>query len=110
MQLFVGVELLRGFGEVEMKSTLLSPVSNQPSSRLNAAVVFERSGAAAEPSKQFAPPYPTKSMIDGPDGHCPVNATVSLTRAILPAVDPTAIAPIASGVGRSVVPPAPAAC
>src|SRR5215510_13693767 len=108
-QLFVGDELLRGFGVPSAKLFALSLVSRQPLSPLSAAVVFVSVGAAPGPSKQFAAPYPTKSMIAGSEGHTPVNATVLFTNATLPEVEPTAIEPVASGVGSSSVPPRPAA-
>src|SRR5689334_24181768 len=48
-----------------------------------------------------------KSTIAPPTGHPPDKATVLLTSATLPAVALMAIFPMALGVGRLVVPPAP---
>src|SRR5262245_25157449 len=61
------------------------------------------------PSKQAVIPYPTRSMIVAPEGQAPVSAVVVETSATLPAVADIAMAPIASGDGSGVVPPAPAA-
>src|SRR5262245_49420108 len=108
VQLCIDDELLCGFGTAETKLALLSSVSKQPLSSLMAAVVFESPGAAPAPSKQFAAPYPTKSIMAGLEGQTPVNGTVLLTNATLPAPAPIGISPMASGVGRSRVPPAPA--
>src|SRR5215475_6548530 len=109
VQLCIDDELLCGFGTPDVKSALLSSVSKQPLSSLRAAVVFERVGAAPEPSKQFAPSEPTKSTIPEPDGQFPINVSVLLTNATLPEVAPMAIVPVASGAGRLSVPPRPAA-
>ncbi len=46
-------------------------------------------------------------MMDPPVGQPPVSAVVVLTRATLPAVALIAMVPMASGVGRLVVPPVP---
>src|SRR5215475_14405169 len=108
-QLFVGDELLRGFGVPSAKLFALSLVSRQPLSPLSAAVVFVSVGAAPGPSKQFAAPYPTKSTIPGSEGQRPVNATELLTKATLPEPAPMRIEPVASGVGSSSVPPRPVA-
>jgi hypothetical protein len=75
-----------------------------------AAVVFD-SVAVGVPSEQFAAePKPTKSTSVGSGvGHEPLNAVVLLTSATFPAVALILIEPVASGVGRFVVPPAPTA-
>src|SRR5204863_5818853 len=52
-----------GAGAGLSKSPALLSVSVQPSFFRTPAVVFERVGAAALPSKKVALPYPTKSMI-----------------------------------------------
>src|SRR5829696_4386639 len=40
-----------------------------------------------------------KSMMDGPVGHAPESSVVVLVSATLPAVEPMAMVPVASGVG-----------
>src|SRR5258706_6077570 len=56
-------------------------------------------------------PYPIKSTISGSLGQLPADpplrTTELATSAIFPAVDPTKIPPVRSGVGLVVVPPAP---
>src|SRR4051794_29007584 len=102
---------LRGLAVFDVKSVLLLPTSEQaPSTREIAMVVADGVGAAAEPSKQFAnSPYPTKSTMEGPAGHTPVRGTVEFTRATFPVEPSNAVLPVASGVGRLIVPsPAPA--
>jgi hypothetical protein len=74
---------------------------------LSIEVVLEGAALAA-PSKPFAvAPKPTKSIIAVPVGLLPDNAVVVLQSATFPAVPDIAIVPIASGVGRLVVPPVP---
>src|SRR5690349_608704 len=51
-----GEAVLRGLGAAAAKSAPLPSVSWQPPSRRTAAVVFERAGAGAVPSKKSAPP------------------------------------------------------
>src|SRR5215831_9116203 len=55
VQLCKALLLFRGLGVPASKSLALSFVSRQPPFFLSAAVVFVSVGAAAEPSKQFAP-------------------------------------------------------
>src|SRR5262249_4346627 len=99
----------RGSGGLAVKSAELLSMSLQPEWVLNAASVFPRSGAGPPPSKQVAElPYPTKSIMFEPVGQAPVNVVELLTNATLAEVAPIAIVPVASGVGRSTVPPAPA--
>jgi hypothetical protein len=75
-----------------------------------AAVVFDNV-AVGVPSEQFAAePKPTRSTSVGSAvGHEPLNVVALLTSAIFPAVALILIEPVASGVGRFVVPPAPTA-
>ena len=65
----------------------------------------------AEVSEQFVPdPKPMKSTTVAPKGQpLPLRAVVVLTRATLPAFALMLMLPVASGVGRLVVPPDPAA-
>ena len=108
---FAGEELFLGLGALAVKSAELLSVSVHPLPALNAAVVFDRVGADPEPSKKLAPlvpvPNPTKSFV--PAGFDPDKADVEVTRATFPAVALIVIVPVASGVGRFVVPPVPAA-
>src|SRR5690348_3157308 len=105
--------VLRGLGAPTAKSVLLLSVSVAPAALRKAAVVLESVAVGPVPSKQFVPvPYPARSTILAPVGQVPERTVVLFTSATLPA--PAAIAipepvPVASGVGRSVVPPAPAA-
>ncbi len=93
-----------------MKSSPFWSVSVQPLLFLSTAFVLLGAGVGPEPSKQFAvDPYPTKSRMLAPPGHDPVRAVVVLTSATLLAVADIAIVPVASGAGKFVVPPAPAA-
>jgi hypothetical protein len=103
---------LRGAGAPVVKSALLLFVSVQPLAPRSAAVVFVRAGVAPFPSKPAAFPYPTKSINSGA-AHVgapvvQVSAVALLTRATFPPVADIAMPPDASGVGRLVVPPAPA--
>src|SRR6266404_9150662 len=98
---------LCGLGGPVVKSAPLLFVSVQPPLRRSAAGVFVVAAVGPAPSKQFAVPSPTKSAMNEPVGQAPVSATDETTRAILPPVAPMAIRPVASGVGRFVVPPAP---
>src|SRR6266850_2765691 len=54
------VALLRGLGELAVKSWTLLSVSLQPPRLRKSAAVLPNNGAAAEPSKHTAAPYPTK--------------------------------------------------
>ena len=96
------IELLRGIGPpLTLKSALLLSVSVQPLLFLIAATRFVVP-AAGEVSEQSAAPYATKSTIPFAKkaGQLPLKTVVLLTSATFPAVEPTAIAPVASGVGR----------
>ena len=55
MQKSIGDSSVRGFGPAAAKSAALSSVSWQPASARKPAVVFDSAGAAALPSKKFAP-------------------------------------------------------
>lgn len=78
------------------------------------SIEFVLDGAVAGPVplKPLAVvPNPTKSITEVlAEGLVPVSAMVELQRATLPAVALMAIVPVASGVGKLVVPPVPAAC
>src|SRR5580765_3967237 len=96
-------------GPSAKKSLALLSVSWQPSRFLVADRRFDNVGVGPEPSKHAAPlPYPTKSIIEPPLGHGPLNADVVLVRATRAVFAPIATAPVASAVGNDVVPPAPA--
>lgn len=105
-----GEAALRGFGVPGAKSVELLPASVQPSPARRIAFVLEGAGAAA-PSKQSAfGPKPTRSTTVVPKGQTPpLSEAVVLTSATLPAVALIFIEPVASGVGRLVAPPVPAA-
>ena len=106
---FVADAEFRGVGLPVEKSTELLSLSVQPLPARLADVVFV-STDAGDVSEQFAAPYPIKSTTVAPNGHpVPVKAVVLFTKATLPAVADMAMLPVASGVGRLVVPPAPAA-
>ena len=109
VQIWVGDELLRGFGAPDTKSMELSLVSKQPSFKRRSAVVFVSKGAVPEPSKQSVPPYPTRSTIPAAAalGQAAVIVVVLFTIATFVDVELTGMVPIASGVGRLSVPPAP---
>ena len=92
-----------------LKSVALLSVSVHPLDARSAAVVLLGAAVGPEPSKHVVLPKPTKSMIVAPVGQLPVSAVVLLTSATLPAVALMLIFPVASGVGRFVVPPVPAA-
>src|ERR1043166_4292478 len=101
-------EVLRGFGAATEKSAELLSVSLQPLLFRIAAVVLLSVGGAV-PSEQFVLPKPTMSTTVPPVGQAPVSAVVELTSATLPAVPLMFVVPVASGAGRFVVPPVPAA-
>ena len=102
--------LLRGVGAPAVKSVEFVSVSEQPLAPLNIAVVLLGAGVGPPPSKQFAvDPKPAKSITVDPNGQIPSSAVVVLTSATLPAVELSAMVPVASGAGKPVVPPAPAA-
>ena len=52
---------------------------------------------------------PTRSTIVALVGHVPLSGVVFETSATLPVVPDIGIVPVASGLGRGVVPPVPAA-
>jgi O-acetyl-ADP-ribose deacetylase (regulator of RNase III) len=105
-----GDALFRGFAAAALKSEVLLSVSVQPFAVRSTAFVLLGAGVGAEPSKQFAVlPKPTKSMIETELGQAPLSAVVLFTNATLPAVAAMLMLPVASGVGRLVVPPPPAA-
>src|SRR5690242_5440549 len=101
--------LLRGSGVPAWKSALLLSVSGALSVRLS-AVVLLRPGAAAV-SKSLAVPYPMKSLTPAAVAHVApqLSAALPVTRATLPFVPLMLMEPVASGAGRAVVPPVPAA-
>ena len=102
--------VFRGFGAPVAKSVELTSASVQPFLPRSTAVLLLGAGVGPAPSKQFAVvPYPTKSIMLAPVGQETVKAVVVLTSATLLAVADIAMLPVASGVGRLVVPPAPAA-
>ena len=102
-----------GVGTPAAKSAALLLLSVQPFKALITAFVLDGAGVAPVPSKQFAVvPNPTKSTTVAPVGQL-VPAVINVftfTSATLPAVPLIAIVPVASGVGKEVVPPAPCAC
>ena len=113
---------LRGLGAPVAKLVELLLVSVQPLLPLRSAVVFDRAGAAALPSKQVAFPKPTKSrtlavlvfgQVAPPKGvvpaALPLRAVVLLTNAAFPPVTAKLVEPVASGVGRAepIAPPEP---
>jgi hypothetical protein len=103
---------LRGFGAEIRESAALSFVSMHPPDCLNSAVVLPGAGAGPTPSKQklsvaAVPPYPTRSMMLILEGHAPESAVAPKTSATFPVVAAIAIVPLASGVGKLVVPPLP---
>ena len=102
-----GAALLRGCGATTEKSAALLSVSVQPLAARSAAVVFDRHRVGAASKQLAVGPNPTRSMIVPPTGQAPLSAVVLLTSATFPAVPDIAIVPVASGVGRFVVPPAP---
>ena len=71
-------------------------------------LVFTVAGAGLV-SNPFAAPYPTLSTIEVPVGFAPEIGVVLFTNATLPVVPDILVIPVASGVGRFAVPPAPAA-
>src|SRR4051794_9181748 len=93
----------RGLGAPTLKSAALLSVSVSPPPCRIAAVVLESVGVGAV-SAQFAAPKPTRSTAVG---QAPLSAVVDATSATLPAVADIAMLPVASGPGKSSVPPAP---
>lgn len=104
------VALLRGFGVPAVKSAALLSESAQPSPFLMTAFVALGAGARAASKQLAVEPKPTKSTTEPPEGHEPVSAAGMFVSATLPAVADICVVPVASAVGRSVVPPAPCAC
>jgi hypothetical protein len=103
------VDVLRGKGPPEiLKSVLLFAVTEHDGVRI-AAVVFVNA-AVGLLNEQFAAPKPIRSTSAGSEvGQAPVSAVVLLTSATLPVVALILIEPVASAVGRFIVPPVPAA-
>src|SRR5215471_13147643 len=106
---FVGLEELRGFGAMTSKSEDVTAVKTQPPPLRMAAVVLLR--FAVVPWQSAVPPKPTSSITVAPEGQDvpDTNAVVCCASTTLPADADMAIAPVASGVGSAVLPPAPAA-
>src|SRR5262245_11101996 len=116
-QPWTGDAPLRGAGATTAKSIALLSVSAQPLPRRSAAVVFEVAGAALEPSKKSALPYPIRSTMvasaaasHGVEPPLQPSGVVVLTSATLPAVADMAIgvASVTSGIGSDAPFPAPA--
>jgi hypothetical protein len=107
---FKGEDELRGAGARISKSVELLFASVHPLFFLKAAVVLDRVAVGAVSEQFAADPKPTKSTTDNGNGQpVPVKAIVVFTRATLPAVALIAIDPLELGVGKSTVPPVPAA-
>lgn len=102
------VTVLRGVGRAAVKSARLLPVSVQPAVLRMTALVLEGAAEGAVSEQLAVEPKPRKSTTPAV-GQAPVRAVVEVTRATLPAVADMAMVPVASGVGRLVVPPAPCA-
>ncbi|HEY3262243.1 MAG TPA: hypothetical protein VGJ95_18590 [Pseudonocardiaceae bacterium] len=109
--------LLRGLGAPATKSAPLSSVSWAPSDLRSTAVVFDAVGAAAVPSKKFAPPYPTRSLMSascsgehGVDPPLQASPAVEVTSTTLPVVADMLVVPVASGVGSGTPLAPPASC
>jgi hypothetical protein len=104
------VALLRGFTVPVVKSAALLSVSVAPFPARKSEAVADGAGAAPVPSNASAVPYPTKSAtFAAPAGLSTAKTVVVDVTATLPAVADIEIVPVASGVGRLVVPPVPAA-
>src|SRR5579883_767993 len=104
------VLVFRGFGCRAEKSPALLPVSVQPPAARKAAVVLLKVVVGPLPLKQFVPlPNPTKSTMGPPVGQAPESRVPLFTSATFPAVALMLMLPLASGVGRFVFPPWPAA-
>ena len=105
----VSPALLVGLGAPAVKSAELSSVSASDAAR---ATEFVFDGAAVGlPSRTTAEPKPTRSLIRVSAAQSAavlqVSGVVPATSATVPAVADIAIVPVASGVGRATVPPAP---
>ena len=107
-QTFLVDDVLRGVGASTAKSVALLSVSVQPFIARITAVVFDGAAVGAV-SENDAPPKPTKSTMRLSVGAATVSAVVVDSSATLPAVALSAMAPVASGVGRLTEPPAPTA-
>ena len=108
---FKAVAVFLGFGNAAAKSAALLLLSVQPFAHRKTAFVFDGAGVGPLPSKQFAVvPKPTKSTSVTPEGQLVPDTikTFVFSNATFPAVPLIAIVPDASGVGRGVVPAAPA--
>ena len=110
LQAFSAEALLRGNGAAAAKSAALLSVSAQPRPARCTDVVFTVAGAAAVSKPLAVVPQPTRSTSAAPTGFAPVSALVFDTSATLPPVPAMPTVPVASGVGRLAVPPAPWAC
>jgi hypothetical protein len=96
------LDVLRGAGADNVKSTELCAVSKHPLLARRIAMVLLGAGAAAVPSKQLAVlPYPTKSTMLESTGQAPERASIDLTSATLPEVAARDIEPLVSGPGRT---------
>ena len=104
-----GLAVFRGLGVPATKSVELLSVSVQPKPARSTAVVLEGAGVGAVSEQLAVVPKPTKSCTPAPIGQAPVSAVVVFTSATLPAVALIAMLPVASGVGRFMVPPVPCA-
>ena len=89
--------LFSGVGSAARKSVALSSVSMQGPLRVAEVVLL--SAGAGLPSKVAAVPYPSRSTTVA-------SALIRSTRPLAPLM---AAVPVTSGVGRSAVPPVPAA-
>ena len=98
---------LRGAGVAAVKSAPLLLVSVQPSPARSAAVAFVRPGAWVV--SQAVEPEPYETLSTAPTAQVPVAVVVLARRATFPADPLMATVPVASGVGRFTVPPAPCA-
>ena len=105
-----GLAVFRGFGVPAAKSVELLFASVQPKPARSTAAVLEGAGVGDVSEQLAAAPKPTKSCTLAANGQPePLRSVVVLTSAILPAVALIEMVPVASGVGRFTVPPAPCA-
>src|SRR3989442_13345656 len=107
-QIFVGEDVLRGLGVPATKFPPFESVSLQPACVRKSAVALSRPGAAPAPSKQFAVPYPTRSIRFALPSGQPVRAVVDEERATFPLVALMFVPPVASGGGKGTPLPLPA--
>jgi hypothetical protein len=104
------VALLRGLTVPVAKSAALLSVSVAPLPARKSEAVADGAGAAPAPSNASAVPYPTKSTrFAFPIGLSTVNNVVVFVSPTFAALAAIEIVPVASGVGKLVVPPVPAA-